>query len=102
MQFQIREEGGVLRFAGALVMQAVASLHATLAENLKQRSQLSVDLSEVTECDAGGLQLLYAARKQAEREGKGFEITITSPCVDETSAALGLHLVELTTSSASV
>jgi anti-anti-sigma factor len=97
MQLQIREDSGVLWCDGTLGIQSVEDLRTTLAEHLKQNPILRLDLSAVRECDASGLQLLYAASKQADIAGKRFEISGLSESIQNTSTILGLSLDELMT-----
>jgi anti-anti-sigma factor len=97
MQLQTREDNGVLWCGGTLGIQSVEDLRMTLAEHLKQNPVLRLDLSAVQECDACGLQLLYAAARQAGSAGKRFEISGVSESIRNTSTILGLSLDELMT-----
>jgi len=62
------------------------ALHAAVAE----ARALTLDLSQVTEFDSAGIQLLLVARREAERQGSALHLVATSPAVREVFALTGL------------
>lgn len=90
MQFQIREENGILRCEGPLDIRSVDELRSRLLECCHRNHHLVLDLAAVESCDTAGLQLLYSARKQAAREGKQIEVHAISASIQNTASALGI------------
>jgi len=62
--------------------------------------ELGVDLSDVTEMDSAGVQLLMAAKKTARASGRELRITGRSPAVEEVleTLRLGAHFADVSTS----
>lgn len=56
-----------MSITGELTIFSVQDIHARLLETLGSLSELSVDLSKVTEIDTAGLQLLLLAKRKPER-----------------------------------
>jgi anti-anti-sigma regulatory factor len=85
-----------LKISGEQTIQTSGALHKTLAEYLDRGLPLVLDLSEVDECDAAALQLIYALRQSAVQREQPFRIQAASPAITETAAALGLRIEDLT------
>jgi anti-sigma B factor antagonist len=66
-----------LRIAGEMTIYTAADLKAELMTHLAQPGELEIDLSEVSELDSAGLQLLILAK----REGRAMRLTGHSPAV---------------------
>lgn len=91
----LREQKGVLRAEGDLHISEIEEMRSALIHELSETSELVLDLSEVSSCDAASLQLLCALQKSAERDGKEFRIASPSAAMCEASAILGLSLESL-------
>jgi len=67
MPFQRRDENEQTTFelTGEFTVCEVAALHSELLACLTSKSRVVIDLSQVTDCDTAGLQLLCAAHKMA-------------------------------------
>lgn len=57
---------------------------------LKETGDLDVDLSEVTEIDTAGVQLILAARREAKARSKAVRFSGCSPVVLDVMGLLGL------------
>ena len=60
-----------LRIAGDMTIYTAAGLKQELMQHLAQPGELEIDLSEVSEVDSAGLQLLILAK----REGRSTHLT---------------------------
>lgn len=58
-----------LAFAGEMTIYTVAELTGQLLPLLTQANDLEIDLSQVTELDASGVQLLMLAKRETLRSG---------------------------------
>lgn len=65
-------------------------LQGALAAILDRDGDLMVDLGQVRECDAAGLQLICSARKSAAQRARGFQIAGISPEVEAAARELGV------------
>ena len=87
----IKQELGdkiLLKAKDAISVYEAASLREELLSYLKENNELILDLSEVTECDTAGIQLLCSARITAEQEGMAFELTsVSDPVIDAMNRA---------------
>jgi len=83
---------GPLQLAGALDTYTAAGLRDTLETALRDRSELTLDLSAVESCDFSTLQLILSVRRSAELAGKPFAIAVVSGEVTQACAALGVSL----------
>lgn len=64
----------VVNLVGEVVLSTVADHRARITEALNHRSKVFVSLSQVEDIDLFGVQLLYAARRYAERLDKEFHL----------------------------
>ena len=78
--------GNVLTLDGAIEISAAAELKILLLRALGSGKDTSVSLAAATYLDVTAVQLLWAARQQAERSGVVFEFS-TQPS-EAVSAAL--------------
>lgn len=69
--------------SGELTIFTAAALKQMLVDgiNQAQTNELDVDLSEVTEIDTAGLQLMVMAKKEASAKGKNLRFINHSPPV---------------------
>lgn len=65
---------------------SVSPFAAELAAQLEQNDAIELDLAAVTEADVSFLQLVCAARHQAERDGKS--LRLAHPVQDDLAALL--------------
>jgi anti-sigma B factor antagonist len=91
------------RIDGELTIYRAAELGdalKTVMAGVPDGHELEVDLSDVTEMDSAGVQLLMAAKKTARASGREVRITGRSPAVDEVFATLrlGAHFADVSTS----
>ena len=59
------------------------SLKDELLDIPAHADEIEVDLSQVTEIDSAGLQLLLLAQRETSKQGKALRITACSPAVQE-------------------
>jgi anti-anti-sigma factor len=52
----------------------------------------SVDVSDLTFCDAAGLRALLRARRLAEHTGRGFDVVGPSPCLRRLLGLVGVDV----------
>jgi len=84
-----------LKISGDISVYEVRELRDELIAHLKAHSELTLDLSEVTDCDTAGVQLLYSARITAESEDKPFLIRGASPQLVNAVTFVGLNPSEV-------
>jgi anti-anti-sigma factor len=75
---------------GELTIYTVTELKEKLLSALSKTEKLELDLSEASEFDAAGLQLLIMLKKETEALGKTLHITGHSPVVVELLDLSGL------------
>ena len=68
-----------VRIDGELTIYTVAELAAALLPQMGAAPRLELDLSEVTEMDGAGLQLLAVIRREAGIAGTALSVTGQSP-----------------------
>jgi len=90
MQIAKADSGRILKLSGALQIDGADELRAALLDFVGAASRPVVDLSDVTECDTAGWQLLISASRTAERSAKTVELVGLSAAVREAGAVLGL------------
>jgi anti-sigma B factor antagonist len=91
------------RIDGELTIYRAAELRdalKTVIAGAPDGCELEVDLSDVTEMDSAGVQLLIAAQKTARASGRDVRITARSPAVEEVleTLRLGVHFADVSTS----
>lgn len=72
-----------LGIEGEMTIYTAAQLYAELAPFLALASPLDIDLSQVTEIDGAGLQLLMLAKRETLRTGVALQLRGHSPAVLE-------------------
>ncbi len=68
---------------GALTIYRAQELKEQLLGALHDNPELQLDLSQVTEMDSSGLQLLYLAKREATRANQALRIVAHSDAVRE-------------------
>ncbi len=92
---EIKEKSAIVKFDGGLTVYEAAAIRDELLECLDDHDGLTLDLTNVDECDLTGVQLLYSARLAAEAEKKSFTIRGATAGVTETISQLGLEPGEI-------
>lgn len=80
-----------LSFSGEMSIYNAAELKPRLLAYLHNAQSLSLDLTEVSEMDTAGLQLLWLCQQEAAITGKTFSIAGTSTAAMEAIALLRLE-----------
>lgn len=93
---QFRDDNGVLWLDGSLTIRSADEFRLALADYLKASPRLVLNLSRVSEIDAAGWQLLFAAQHQAIRFGQPLQIAALSAEARHTGLLLGMPLQNLT------
>jgi anti-anti-sigma factor len=75
---------------GELTIYRAAELKPLLLQRPDGDAALALDLSQVSEIDTAGVQLLLLARREAALQGRGFGIAAVSPAVADALELLGL------------
>jgi anti-anti-sigma factor len=79
-----------LAVEGEMTIYRAAELHPVLLDAVRTHDAPALDLSEVTEFDCAGMQLLLVARREAQRLGKQLVLQGASPAVLDAFALLGM------------
>jgi anti-sigma B factor antagonist len=80
----------VLRLNGELTIYRAAEMKPALLEALDRAARLDIDLSDVTEIDTSGVQLLMAAKRRAQALKRELRFIGHSPAVLEVFELLDL------------
>lgn len=81
-----------LAVEGEMTIYRAAELKPVLEEAVRTQEAPALDLSDVTEFDCAGVQLLLAARREAQQLGKRLTVRAASPAVRDACALLGMTL----------
>ena len=73
---KIKGKANRIKVGGSLSVESTGQLHKVLLSEIEKGAGVSLDLSNVTEVDAAGLQLLCSAHKSARTSG--MELTIAA------------------------
>lgn len=68
---------------GGVSIYVVQELKQQLLAGVRANQELQLDLSQVTELDSAGLQLLYLAKREAIKQGHALRIVAHSDAVRE-------------------
>jgi anti-anti-sigma factor len=80
----------VVRLAGDLTIQTAADTKATIMAALDDGGDLDLDLSDLTELDTAGLQLLLLARRETLQLGVGLRLSGPPQPVRDVLRTVGL------------
>lgn len=72
-----------LQIQGDLNIYSAPELKRQLLDHLDQASELEINMSQVSEMDTAGFQVLYLAKREAVKNGKTLRLTSHSPAVLE-------------------
>lgn len=78
-----RGDHPVAQIEGELSIYTAATLKPQLYTLLRQHAELELDLSAVSEMDGAGLQILIAAKREANRQGSTLKLSGHSAAVLE-------------------
>jgi anti-sigma B factor antagonist len=97
MVFQTEEtEGNVkVRIEGSLSIYKAVDLRNAFLACLQKDTVIECDMSGVTDCDAAGLQILFAAHKTANQMKRSLYFNEVPQVVLETLSDLGLRADKL-------
>ena len=80
-----------LRLEGVLTVYEVAELRETLITALEEKDGIVLDLSNVTDIDTTGIQLLCSAYRTAKDAKKGFTIIGANDTFRDVISRIGLN-----------
>lgn len=85
MEIEVREKdrGYEVKFVGDATIYSVAEVVRVLREVLSMAGSVGIDLSGVSDMDSAFCQVLIAARRQGEVDGKRVEIVSHSGISEE-------------------
>jgi anti-anti-sigma regulatory factor len=78
-ELEMSEDRCLVRLAAAVTVSSAAELHKVLIAAIDSGRSIVIDLTETTELDISGIQLLYAARQAAEQAGLSISAPKTPP-----------------------
>ncbi len=81
MDIEAKGQGrqGALAITGAVTVQRAGELKSLLADALARTDRVAIDLSQVTDVDLCGLQLLCSARRTATQSRKSLALVGPKP-----------------------
>ena len=89
-EFDIKEDGNHLTLSGPLTIEYGRQLWEALRTTIARGNQAFISLAEVEDVDVVGLQILYAARKEALGDDKELIWTAISAACGENAALAGM------------
>lgn len=82
-----------VKWQGTAGIEQAHSLKDGILAAFKKNSEVRLDISEVEDIDITGIQIIIAARKEAEKNGKSFFITGKIPnAIEEFIASSSIKL----------
>lgn len=90
LQCEILNDTAHVNIDGELTIYTASDLAAQLLPRLGATPQMQIDLSQITEMDGAGLQLLIMVTREASRAGTALTLTGHSKAVLETLQLSGL------------
>ena len=94
----IAKDPVVLRGAGELDIYEVECARTALLAHFDRHTEIRIDFSGVTACDATGAQLLCAAKKSAVKAGKPLAIELSAPireCLERLGVSAAMFPAQL-------
>lgn len=89
------EKFEVIKWQGNAGIEQAHKLRDELLEAFKKTSEIRLDISDVDDIDITGIQIIIAARKEADKNGKSFFITGKIPkAIEEFITASSITLDE--------
>ena len=97
-----KEKSIVLKWQGTAGIEQAHSLSKALLEAIENNDDVRLDISEVEDIDITGIQIIIAAKNEAENKKKKFFITgKVPPVIEEFSIASSISLKGYTETGAS-
>ncbi|HEY4365807.1 MAG TPA: STAS domain-containing protein [Steroidobacteraceae bacterium] len=91
MSIQIESRNGVVHIEGEMTIYSAATmLRDALAAVGATTDDVAFDLTQVSELDTAGVQILLAARNLAQQQGRTFGIVAASAATRDVLALCGL------------
>ena len=87
---QDKEQEGIYRISGEMTIYEAEKIRAIFISILKTRKEIEINLSEVTEIDTNGIQIMYAIQKEAKNISKKIRWTNHSEAILKTINILNL------------
>jgi anti-anti-sigma regulatory factor len=89
----IKDPSGTLVLKGQMITSQIEAIHSKIEPLIDEiLPEAAFDLSEITEIDIAGLQLILALKKTIESEGS-FQIRALSPPVKECIMLAGFDML---------
>ncbi|MBC3348784.1 MULTISPECIES: lipid asymmetry maintenance protein MlaB [Pseudomonas] len=88
--YETQDDTAQVQIDGELTIYTAADLAAQWLPRLGATPRMALDLSQITEMDGAGLQLLLMVQREAPKAGTRLEITGQSKAVTETLALCNL------------
>ena len=85
----------MMKIDASLTIYDAHALHEAFINCFEKGAEMAVDVGEVAECDAAGIQLLCAACKDARENRQSFQVLGTSKAVMDTLQRLGMNADEI-------
>ena len=92
---EINEGKRVVRINASLTIYDVPALYEAFLDCFDSEGDVMIDVGEVTECDAAGIQLLCAIRKNIPENRYSVQIVGASDAVKDTLKGMGLDAEEI-------
>jgi anti-anti-sigma factor len=90
LAYEILDDTAHVNIDGELTIYTASELSAELLPRLGATPQMQINLSQITEMDGAGLQLLIMVTREASRAGTALTLTGHSKAVLETLQLSGL------------
>jgi len=81
---------GRVTIEGDLTIYSAAEAKQQLLDVVNNISKIELDLSQVSEMDTAGFQILYLAKREAQRAGKQFMLIQQSPATQDVLNTYGM------------
>lgn len=90
LHYETQDDTAQVHIDGELTIYTAAELTAQWLPHLGATPRMALDLSQITEMDGAGLQLLLMVQREASRAGTELTLTGQSKAVTETLALCNL------------
>ncbi|MCP4352692.1 MAG: STAS domain-containing protein [Desulfobacterales bacterium] len=90
-ELETKDEQAILKIDGKITVSEAGFLRDILIECFDGYNGLTLDLQEVDECDAAGIQLICSVHKTAIAKEKPFSVANASKALTETVVRAGLN-----------
>ncbi len=96
MDITINEEGNrrILNFGNRMTIDDISEIHTEIQQYISDGMNTLLDFSDVTECDATGIQVLISLLKFQSPEKLSLSVNNISKAINDTADNLGIDLNE--------